>query len=327
MRNIILITFFILVFSVLSLSGISGTAKATSEAANGNAKTIGKDSSPPSNRIPHFSNESGPFDMNREADGRLQIFSFQLCTFRGMNGRDPETMQEFIDSPAVIFWPVCPYTGKPYQYVDEISPNADSLDKFSFETHNGKKWILGVIEMNGQFQLVNYPNLPSMIFLSCEKAGRSLANDSLKILSVYLKEQVILPCLRYVWRYGKLPTSFHELMNGFLIVRDNWPDMSNLKSIEDDGFFEIGITSDGLKYYQLVHVPGDKIIGYGMPFVISNHPIRKMYPDSSLDIPCRKHVIDTWENKVPIASSLMFPTAESLPDEMCITKAEILGSK
>jgi len=326
MRNIILITFFILVFSVLSLSGISGTAKATSEASNGNAKAIAKDYMPPGDRSPHFSKESGPFDMNRQADTRLQEFSFQLCVFRGMFGRDPETIREFLDSPGTIFWPVCPYTGKPYQYVDKITQDAESLDKFTFETNNGKKWIVGVIEINNQFQLVNYPTMPKIVS-SFEKIGKSLANNNLKILNVYIQDQAYIRCYGYAGQYGKLPTKFQELMNGFLIVKDNWPDMSNLKSIDDDGFFEIGITSDGLKYYQLVHMPGDEIRSYGMPYVIRNHPIWKMDQDTSLDVPFRKDVIDTWENKVPIASSLMFPTAESLPSEMCITKAEILGSK
>lgn len=279
-------------------------------------------------------------------DGLLAFMGKQLISFRALYGREPESFEEFLDSPGTLFWPINPYTNEPFEYAEQISEDISSFGKISLTEYEGKKWIVSVIPQDEEFVYCGYP-LPKDIERETNNSNY-LSSNPFPLVFYSLGKWDEL-CGTYALMNERLPTNIEELMTYMLIIKGNWPDMSNLNTVEDEGYFEIGICEDVINeneeicrmtrnpnpvatnestglynyYYQLVNIPGMVFRGkcneYGSPAYISQFPYA---------VTCQwtigKDELENLVNRKPLVSSVIFPNPESLPDEICISKEEIL---
>ncbi|MCD6217906.1 hypothetical protein J7L05_08620 [bacterium] len=279
-------------------------------------------------------------------DGLLAFMGNQLISFRALYGRDPESIEEFLDSPGTLFWPINPFTNEPFEYAEQISEDISSFGKLSLVEYEGKKWIASVIPQDEEFVYCGYP-LPKDIEREANNPHYLSSNPyPLSCYSPGIWDEL---CGTYALMNERLPTSIEELLTYMLIIKENWPDMSNLNSVEDEGYVEIGICEDVINeneeickmtrnpnpvataqpaslynyYYQLVNIPGMVFRGkcneYGSPGYESQF---------SYAVTCQwtigKNELENLVNRMPLVSSVIFPNSESLPDEICISKEDIL---
>jgi len=259
---------------------------------------------------------------------RLNFFGKQLRAFQTKYGRYPDTLEEYLDAETTIFWPIDPFTNKPFVYSKSITPDLGSMGKFSFENVKdrnneiGLKILCSIPTDEETFMLANYP-LPA--------PGNNFDNINMRYenqfstLPDYLNSQAYLLAADYAYQFGELPETFGEFLCGYLIIKDNWPDMSSIKSKEDKGYFELGLTPDKLTYYSIIHMT----TGWKRErsYTYESTPNQKRKMSQNLAMALTMPDVSKLSHMVPFASSLIYPTAESLPKELCITKTEILALK
>jgi hypothetical protein len=288
-------------------------------------------------------------DTLYEYDGRLAILGKELVAFRALYGRDPISIEEFLNSPGTIFWPVNPFTNEPFEYTDQVLEAISMFGKLSLVEYEGKKWIVSVIPQDRSYVFYGYP-LPSDN--AHDSSRHYLASNPypLTYYSSWIWDQF---CGTYAIVNERLPRSVEELISGFLIIKENWPEMSELNDLNDEGYFEIGTCAvinededEGLckmlrnptqpsnqsglhnYYYQLVNIPGvdflkrGKYLEYGLP----GYECQFTYVVTcTWDIQLDKVNLRNLIGRTPLVSSVLYPNASSLPADICILKSDILN--
>jgi hypothetical protein len=251
---------------------------------------------------------------------RLTRLGHQLQEFKRDNGRYPDSLEEFLRAKTTIFWPIDPFTGIPFKYKKTITNDINSQGYFSFEVIDGKQYILATVPLpDGQIQLANYPqdvkpewDIPYMPF-----------KNELAVLPVYFQTEAYMTVYRVATQFGHLPETFSEFLYGYKIIKENWPDMQNIHSSDDKGYFELGLSADRTMFYYITNEVGGPRTKHAYPYTLSRPgEKKKMHMGSYIS---GKEVDGI--SKVPFASSTIYPAADDLPPELCISISEIMSTQ
>ena len=259
------------------------------------------------------------FSKSRLMHSRLNFVGNQIRHFRAKHGRYPDSMEDFLNSNTTIFWPVDPFSQKPFSFTETINANIDSMGKFTFDYVGDELTILCAIPVEEvEFRLANYP-YPKPGY-DPDKMQEYYKNQFSTLPNVFNSDAYLLVG-RYVKQFNRLPETFTEFLWGYKIIKDNWPDMNSVSSKKDEGYFELGLSGDKMTYYGIVRETTGLLRSEGWPYNRTSETDDQLI---ALDWFSGAEVTELLD-RVPFASSMIYPTVDSLPEELVISKADILA--